>query len=96
MDTIQLGIIGVGNMGTGHIGNIRNGLCPEVTVTAVADIDPARLQWAQENMDPAVARFDSAAALRDSGLVNAVLIAVPVSYTHRPVKAARWWPAASF
>lgn len=41
MDTIQLGIIGVGNMGTGHIGNIRNGLCPEVTVTAVADIDPA-------------------------------------------------------
>ena len=81
MDTIQLGIIGVGNMGTGHIGNIRNGLCPEVTVTAVADIDPARLQWAQENMDPSVARFDSAAALMDSGLVNAVLIAVP-HYDH--------------
>ena len=81
MDTIKLGIIGVGNMGTGHIGNIRNGLCPEVTVTAVADIDPARLEWARENMDPSVARFDSAAALMDSGLVDAVLIAVP-HYDH--------------
>lgn len=32
-------------------------------------------------MDPSVARFDSAAALMDSGLVNAVLIAVP-HYDH--------------
>ena len=30
MEKVRLGIIGVGNMGTGHIGNIYGGHCPEV------------------------------------------------------------------
>lgn len=67
MDTIQLGIIGVGNMGTGHIGNIRNGLCPEVTVTAVAGHRSRPSAVGAGEYGPSVARFDSAAALMDSG-----------------------------
>ena len=43
MEKIRLGILGVGNMGTGHMRNIKAGLCPEVEVTGIADIDPARL-----------------------------------------------------
>lgn len=30
MDKIRLGIIGLGNMGTGHAKNIVEGKCPEV------------------------------------------------------------------
>jgi len=37
---IRLGIIGVGNMGTGHIKNIEAGKCPEIELAAVADINP--------------------------------------------------------
>ena len=81
MDMVRLGIIGVGNMGTGHISNIKAGKCPEVVVTAVADTNPDRLIWAEENMDPSVEKFDNAVALMDSGLVDAVLIAVP-HYVH--------------
>lgn len=81
MEKVRLGIIGVGNMGTAHIGNIQAGKCPEIEVTAVADINPERLKWAEEHMDASVAKFDTAAALMDSGLVDAVLIAVP-HYDH--------------
>ena len=34
MSSIRLGIIGVGNMGTGHARNILEGKCPEVEITA--------------------------------------------------------------
>ena len=40
---IRLGVIGVGNMGTSHVKNILKGDCTDFVVTAVADIDEARL-----------------------------------------------------
>ena len=80
METVRLGIIGVGNMGSGHANNIKAGKCPEITLTAVADINPARLEWAKENL-PGVTCFDTAEAMMDSGLVDAVLVAVP-HYNH--------------
>ena len=73
METVRLGIIGVGNMGSGHANNIVAGKCPEITLTAVADINPARLEWAKENL-PGVTCFDTAEAMMDSGLVDAVLV----------------------
>ena len=45
---IRLGIIGVGNMGSGHAANVRDGKCPDFAITAIADINPARLSWAKE------------------------------------------------
>ncbi|MDD2418190.1 MAG: Gfo/Idh/MocA family oxidoreductase [Oscillospiraceae bacterium] len=81
MDKLRLGIIGVGNMGTGHIKNILEGKCPEIDITSVADINPDRLQWATENMPEDVAKFDSAEAMLDSGLIDAALVAVP-HYDH--------------
>lgn len=80
MDKIRLGIIGMGNMGSGHLQNVVDGKCPRVDVTAVADIDPAKLERAKK-ISPSVACFDSGDALLDCGLIDAVLIAVP-HYDH--------------
>ena len=73
---VRLGIIGIGNMGTAHMKNILGGKCPEITVTAVADVNPERLQAAQE-LHPGAVRFSTGEELLDSGLVDAVLIATP-------------------
>lgn len=88
MEKVRLGIIGVGNMGTGHISNIElHKSCPEIAVTAVADINPDRLTWVKENIGDHVALFDDAEKMMDSGLVDAILIAVP-HYFH-PVYAIK-------
>ena len=50
MQKIRLGIIGMGNMGSGHLQNVLDGLCPSVTVTAVSDINPEKLEQVKENV----------------------------------------------
>ncbi len=81
MEKIKLGIIGIGNMGSGHAGNVKKGMCPEIELVAVADINPQRLEWAKENLFPEIATFATAEEMLDSGLINACLIAVP-HYDH--------------
>ena len=81
---MKLGVIGIGNIGSAHCQHILQGLCPEVKLTAVADSNPARLEWAKENLTDSVARFATAEELLDSGLVDAVIIAVP-HYFHSPI-----------
>lgn len=73
---VRLGIVGVGNMGSGHIANILAGRCPEIEVAAVADINPARLEYAKSKI-PEVAVFNTAEEMLDSGLIDAAIIAVP-------------------
>lgn len=81
MDKVKLGIIGIGNMGSGHIGNLLKGLVPEIELTAVADIREARRAWAKETLPESVAIFEDGDSLIDSGTCDAVLIAVP-HYDH--------------
>ena len=90
MNKVRIGIIGVGNMGTSHLNNILDGKCPEVEVTAIADIDPARLDNAagilskkRENNPalPDIAAYADASEMLKSGKIDAVLIAVP-HYDH--------------
>ena len=57
MNQIRLGIIGYGNMGTGHAKNILEGKCPEIELAAIADINPKRLQAAKEELPGTVALF---------------------------------------
>lgn len=76
MDTVRMGIIGIGNMGHTHATSIHSGQVPGLTLTAVADISPERLRWAEANL-PGVARFETAQQLMDSGLVDAVIVATP-------------------
>ncbi len=80
---VRLGIIGVGNMGLGHINNAVKGRTPEIAITCVADIDPKKFEKAKELL-PDVACFSTAEELIDSGLCEAVLIATP-HYFHPPI-----------
>ena len=78
---IKLGIIGIGNMGTGHAKNILTGKCPEFELVAAADINPDRLAWAKESLSPDVTYFDDALKMLDSGLIEACMVCVP-HYDH--------------
>lgn len=77
---LKLGIIGVGNMGGGHLDNYKNGKMPEIEITCVADTDERKFKIAKEKAPEAVC-FSSASELIRSGLCEAVLIATP-HYSH--------------
>ena len=78
---IRLGIIGIGNMGSGHACRVVDGECPNFVLTAVADINPARKAWAAQRLGEQVAFFDTAEAMLDSGLIDACIVATP-HYAH--------------
>ena len=76
MDTVRVGIIGVGNMGSAHARSIAGGLVDGMTLAAIADIKASRREWAKETF-PGIAVFDDAIAMMDSGLVDAIIVATP-------------------
>ena len=77
MDQVRMGIIGIGGMGTEHAKSLLSGKVPEMKLTAVADIRPGRLKYAEENFPADVRRFPDGLELIDSGCCDAVLIATP-------------------
>lgn len=81
MTKVRLGIIGVGNMGSGHAANILAGKCPEIELTAVADRREARRQWAKETLPEGTAIFEEGSDLIQSGQCDAVHICTP-HYQH--------------
>ena len=81
MTKVRLGIIGVGNMGSGHAANILAGKCPEIELTAVADRREARRQWAKDTLPEGSAIFEEGSDLIQSGLCDAVHICTP-HYQH--------------
>ncbi|WP_313186661.1 Gfo/Idh/MocA family protein [Lacrimispora sp.] len=81
MDKVRLGIIGIGNMGSGHLKNILEGKVPEMEVTAVADRQEGRRAWAKENLSESVVIFEEGTDLIAAGVCDGVLIAVP-HYQH--------------
>ena len=96
MRKVKLGIIGLGNMGSQHATGIWNSPTSELEVSAVADINPDRLEWAKvasaeaqsnapERNIPVPATFTDASEMLKSGLCEAVIIATP-HYQH-PVLA---------
>ncbi len=78
---IRLGIIGIGNMGSGHACRVVDGECPDFVLAAVADINPARKEWANKRLGENVAFFDTAQAMLDSGLIDACIVSTP-HYAH--------------
>lgn len=85
MEQVKLGIIGAGNMGSGHIQSILAGKTPEIALTAVADRREQRRAWAKQTVPEQVRIFEEGSELIQSGLCDAVLIATP-HYQH-PVLA---------
>ncbi|MDF2686502.1 MAG: oxidoreductase [Clostridia bacterium] len=76
MDTVRLGIIGLGNMGSGHIDNIRAGKINNMKLTAICDIDEKKLAAKKELLGD-VKCFSDSTELIKSGEVDAILIATP-------------------
>lgn len=49
MDKVKFGIIGVGNMGSVHLGFFQNGQVANGVCTAIADVNPEKLAAARKN-----------------------------------------------
>ncbi|MBO6052979.1 MAG: Gfo/Idh/MocA family oxidoreductase, partial [Clostridia bacterium] len=81
MEKVRFGVIGIGNMGSGHVQNLAAGRIPGAELTAVCDIKPARLEWAKGVCgDAPVSYFEDSHALITSGLADAIIIATPHYY----------------
>ncbi len=77
---VKLGIIGVGNIGSGHVLRVKEGQCPDIVITAVADRKAGRREWAAGQL-PDAQVFQEGSELIRSGACEAVLIATP-HYQH--------------
>jgi predicted dehydrogenase len=88
MNQVRIGIIGVGNMGSGHARYLNEGKIEGAVLAAVCDINPDRLDWAKENLAHTVERFDDAIVMLDSGKIDAVIGAVPHYFQPKYVMAA--------
>lgn len=82
MKKIRFGIIGLGNQGTYYStklfseGQIENG-----ELTAICDVNPAKLERAKERLGGSVTAFLDYKEMLDSGLCDAVIITTP-HYVH--------------
>ena len=84
MDTVRIGIIGIGGMGRHHAAYLSDGEVSGARLAAVCDISPAALDWAAGKFGDTVQRFDNADALFAANAVDAVMIAAP-HYFHPPL-----------
>ena len=80
MNEVRIGIIGVGNMGSGHVGCIEAGNVKNLKIAAICDIDPAKL----ERFEGKYKTYTDSAKLIRSGEVDAVLVATP-HYAHTTI-----------
>lgn len=85
---VRMGIIGIGNMGSGHVKSFIEGeVSDDVVLTAVADLRKSRREWAKEyfrkNCTDIVV-FDDDVSLIESGLCDAVMVEIP-HYDHPAV-----------
>ena len=80
MRKLKIGILGFGNMGSGHADNIKKGRTSKIELAAICDISEERRKAAKEKY-PDVSVFDNAEDMYKSGLIEAVIIAIP-HYDH--------------
>lgn len=85
MKKVKLGLIGYGKIGSQHVKQLLQGAVPQCELTAIADIDPVRLQAAKDAVGENLLTFNTADELIHSGKVDAIHICAP-HYFH-PVYA---------
>ena len=76
MNDIRFGVIGVGNMGSFHADAIYTGKVGRARLCAVCDTDAEKRRVFSERY-PDIAVFSSHKEMLKSGLVDAVIVAVP-------------------
>lgn len=84
MEKVRYGVVGIGNMGSGHVSNLLAGEINDAVLTAVCDVKPDRLEWAKsaaagKNAD--IVLFGDYSKMLSGGLIDAVIIATP-HYLH--------------
>lgn len=80
MESVRIGIAGIGNMGSAHAAHILAGRVEGLHLGAVCDIREDRRCWAAEQL-PGVPVFASYEEMIGSGRLNALLVATP-HYLH--------------
>ena len=78
MEKVRFGIIGVGNMGSGHANKFLSGMIDNAVLTAICDLKPEKMEAVKkieggENL----ATFVDYNEMLASGLIDAVIVAVP-------------------
>ena len=81
MNKVKVGIIGIGNMGSGHCNTLISNQVPEMELTAVADLKESRRNWAKENLPESVTIFENGDELIEAKICDAVIVATP-HYDH--------------
>lgn len=81
MDKVKFGIIGVGNMGLGHLKSFFEGKVANGIVTALADRNASKLDVAVKDCPGEYELFSEGVDLIDKANVDAVIVAVP-HYDH--------------
>ena len=79
MESVRIGIIGVGGMGASHSGYLRKGEVEDCELTAACDIEPAKLDAFKD-----LKTFTDSKGLIRSGEVDAVIISTP-HYGHTTI-----------
>ena len=74
--TLRVGVIGIGNIGTSHAQCIAQGQIRGLTLTAVCDHAPSRLEWCRNHFPGVSCFLDWQELIKDKTL-DAVVIAVP-------------------
>ena len=76
MKSLRLGIVGVGGIGSAHFNCVGGGKISGMTLGAVCDIDPERLEYCK-SVYPDIPRFADFDDMINSGLIDAALISTP-------------------
>lgn len=78
MEKVRFGIIGVGNMGSAHAKSFLSGKVENGVLAAICDLKPEKLQAIKELENAEnVATFSDYKEMMKSGLIDAVIVAVP-------------------
>ena len=81
MEKVRFGIVGCGNMGTGHAKNFAEGKIENGILAAACDINPKKLDLMREKYGDSIKYFSDAEEMFASGEVDCVIICVP-HYDH--------------
>jgi predicted dehydrogenase len=84
MGKFRIGIVGLGNMGSGHLKYLGKDEVSGAELTAVCDNRPEQLERAKKTLKDSVRGFSSAEEMFASGSVDGVIIATP-HYYHSPM-----------
>ena len=76
MDTLKIGIIGIGNMGSAHAHCIMNGDVENLELFSVCDNDEEKLKAFAE-LNPKIKTYTDYKEMIKNGEIDAVLIATP-------------------